>query len=321
MEVHTLMKNKVYAGIDLGGTKILAVLLDENGVILKKSEISTNAQEGSDSVIQRMVKLIKDILDETNLLVSIGVATAGTLDAKEGIVAFASNLGWSNVPLGKQLEQAFGVPVSLENDANAAAYGEWAVGAGKGTKNCVYITVSTGIGAGIISGGRLIRGRDASAGELGHITIDWKGPKCLCGNVGCLELYASGTAIARRAQQLAAEFPEKALSLNEKADGNPITSRHVAEAASIGDELSIGILQEAGQALGAGIVSIIHVMNPEVLIIGGGAASIGAPLLDPMKQVIEERAIAAMAAGVTIVSPVLGKEAGAIGAALLVSVG
>jgi glucokinase len=313
------MKNKVYAGIDLGGTKILAVILDENGTLLRNSEVSTYAQEGSEAVIQRMVQLIYDCLDVTHQLVSIGVATAGTLNAQEGVVALASNLGWTDVPLGPKLEQAFGVPVNIENDANAAAYGEWAVGAGRGTKDCVYVTVSTGIGAGIVSAGRLVRGRDASAGELGHITIDWNGPKCPCGNVGCLELYASGTAIGRRARQLAAEIPDQAVLLIEKAGGNPITSRHVAEAAFAGDDLSIRILHEAGQALGAGLVSIIHSMNPEMLIIGGGAASIGAPLMDPAKRVIEERAIGTMAAGVKIVSPMLGKEAGAIGAALLVS--
>jgi glucokinase len=312
------MTNKVYAGIDLGGTKILAVIVDDNGNILNKSEVSTNAQEGSDAVIKRMIELISKCLDKSQQLVSIGVATAGTLNTEEGIVAYAFNLGWSNVPLGQLLQRAFGVPVNLENDANAAAYGEWAVGAGRGTKDCVYVTVSTGIGAGIVSGGRLIRGRDASAGELGHITIDWNGPKCPCGNVGCLELYASGTAIGRRAQQLATEFPEKASMLTRKAGTNPITSRHVAEAASEGDELSAKILQEAGQALGAGLVSIIHVMNPEVLIVGGGAASIGAPLLDPMHQVIADRGISNMAAGIRVVSPSLGKEAGAIGAALLV---
>ncbi|BBI35422.1 ROK family protein [Cohnella abietis] len=313
------MHNKVYAGIDLGGTKLLVVLLNEAGEVLKKSETSTNAQEGPEAVIKRMIELLQNCMEPSYSLASIGVATAGTLIAEEGIVAQASNLGWINIPLGKQLEQAFGVRVNIENDANAAAYGEWAVGAGKGTKNCVFITVSTGIGAGIVSSGQLIRGRDSSAGELGHITIDWNGPRCLCGNVGCLELYASGTAIARRAQQEAAELPEKAALLLEKAGGNPITSRHVAEAASEGEELSVRVLQEAGQALGAGLISAIHAINPEVIIIGGGAASIGPLLLDPMHQVIADRAIKSMAAGLRIVTPLLGKEAGAIGAALLVA--
>ncbi|TVY02989.1 ROK family protein [Cohnella terricola] len=312
------MKKQVYAGIDLGGTKILALILDENGTVLKKTEAATHAQEGADAVIGRMIELIREGLDESYQLASIGVATAGTLNSGEGVVAYASNLGWTNVPLGTKLREAFGVPVNLENDANAAAYGEWAAGAGRGTKDCVYVTVSTGIGAGIVSGGKLVRGRDSSAGELGHITIDWKGPKCLCGNVGCLETYASGTAIGRRANQMAADLPDQAALLIEKAGGEAITSRHVAEAAAEGDELSVRILEEAGQALGAGMVSIIHAMNPEVVIIGGGASSIGAPLLEPMHRYIADHGIGTMARGVKFVSPLLGKEAGAIGAALLV---
>ncbi|MFC4598650.1 ROK family protein [Cohnella hongkongensis] len=311
------MNDNVYAGIDLGGTKILSVLLNEQGDVLYRSETATLAQEGADAVIGRMIGLIRDGLSSSRKLASIGVATAGTLNAREGVVAYAANLGWNDVPLGRRLEREFGVPVNLENDANAAAYGEWAAGAGKGTKNCVYVTVSTGIGAGIVSGGRLIRGRDSSAGELGHITVDMNGPRCACGNVGCLELYASGTAIARRAGELAAEFPDKAASLLGKAGGEALTSRHVAQAAAEGDELAVRVLREAGFALGNGMVSIIHVMNPEVIVIGGGAAGIGAPLLEPMKEAIADRGLSSMTSGVRFVGPTLGKEAGAIGAALL----
>lgn len=313
------MTTKVHAGIDLGGTKILAVLLDENGNTLTRTETATFAQEGADAVIRRMVGLIDGCLTPDRRLAGIGVATAGTLNADEGIVAYAANLGWSEVSLGRKLEQAYGVPVRLENDANAAAYGEWALGAGKGTKHCVYVTVSTGIGAGLVSSGKLIRGRDSSAGELGHITVDMNGPRCPCGNVGCLELYASGTAIARKARELAAAYPDRAELLLAKAGDSAITSRHVAEAAADGDDISLGLLREAGQALGNGMVSIIHVMNPEVIVIGGGAANIGEPLLGPMKEAIASRGIASMASGVRIVAPTLGKEAGAIGAALLVA--
>jgi glucokinase len=312
-------KNKVYAGIDLGGTKILAVVLNEQGAVVNQAETATQAQEGSEAVISKIIGLLRDCLSSSQQLESIGVATAGTLNARDGIVAYASNLGWSDVPLGKRLEEAFGVPVSLENDANAAAYGEWAVGAGKGTQHCVYVTVSTGIGAGIVSSGRLIRGRDNSAGELGHITVNMNGPRCLCGNVGCLELYASGTAIGRRAAELAAAYPAKASALLAKAAGGAMTSRHAAEAAAEGDELALQALGEAGSALGNGLVSIIHVMNPEVIVIGGGAAGIGAPLLEPMKEALADRGISSMTTGVRFASPTLGKEAGAIGAALLVA--
>jgi len=312
------MGNKVYAGIDLGGTKILALLLDGDGNVLERAETATNAAEGPEAVIGRMADLIQSSLTEDRELASIGVATAGTLKADEGIVAYASNLGWNDVPLGKKLEERFGVPVSLENDANAAAYGEWAAGAGKGTQHCAFVTVSTGIGAGIVSSGRLVRGRDNSAGELGHITIDLNGPRCACGNVGCVELYASGTAIGRRAGELAAADPVLGSAMLSKAGSGAITSRHVSEAASEGDELALRVLRDAGLALGNGLVSLIHFMNPEVIVLGGGAAAIGAPLLDPMNEAIADRGISSMASGVRIVSPLLGKEAGAIGAALLV---
>ncbi|MFC5471362.1 ROK family protein [Cohnella suwonensis] len=315
------MDKKVYAGIDLGGTKILAVLTDENGTKLRHAETSTNAAEGEEAVIGRMIALLREMLEPGEKLASIGVATAGTLNAAEGIVATAANLGWHQVPLGKKLENAFGVPVRLENDANAAAYGEWAAGAGKGTQDCVYVTVSTGIGAGIVSSGKLIRGRDSSAGELGHITLDWNGPRCPCGNVGCVELYASGTAIGRAGQRLAAERPEEAATLLAIAGGAAITSRHVAEAAAAGDGLSLGVLREAGRALGTALVSIIHMTNPEAIVLGGGASAIGEPLLGPMREAIADLGIASMAADVRIVSPLLGKEAGAIGAALLVAKG
>ncbi len=311
------MSDKVYAGIDLGGTKILAVLLNGQGDVVSRTETATLAHEGADAVIGRMIGLIRDNLGTGRQLASIGVATAGTLNAKEGVVAYAANLGWNEVPLGKRLELEFGVPVNLENDANAAAYGEWAAGAGKGTENCVYVTVSTGIGAGIVSAGRLVRGRDNSAGELGHITVDMNGPRCACGNIGCLELYASGTAIARSAAKLAADHPEQAGLLLGKAGGEALTSRHVAEAAAEGDELSRRVLREAGLALGNGMVSIIHVMNPEVIVIGGGAANIGEPLMEPMREAIADRGISSMISGVRFVSPSLGKEAGAIGAALV----
>ncbi|MFC5407055.1 ROK family protein [Cohnella soli] len=316
-----MSEKKVFAGVDLGGTKILIVLMDEGGNKLREAETATKASEGADAVIGRIVALLQQLIGPGDRLASIGVATAGTLNADEGIVALASNLGWKDVPLGKKLEESFGVPTSLENDANAAAYGEWAVGAGKGSQDCVYITVSTGIGAGIVSGGKLLRGRDNSAGELGHITLDWNGPKCPCGNVGCVELYASGTAIGRAGQRLAEERPDEAKALLSLAAGEPITSRHISAAAAAGDEAALALLSEAGRALGTGLVSIIHMANPEVIVLGGGASAIGEPLLAPMRKAIADLGIASMADGVRIIAPELGKEAGAIGAALLVANG
>ncbi|MCC3374792.1 ROK family protein [Cohnella sp. REN36] len=311
------MAEKVLAGIDLGGTKLLAVLVDGEGRVLASDEQPTYADQGADRVIGRMVELVNGLLGERYELTGVGVATAGTLNPNGGLIEIATNLGWKDVPLGLELERRLGVPVTVENDANAAAYGEWKAGAGVGTQDCVFITVSTGIGGGIVSGGRLVRGKTASAGELGHITIDWNGPKCPCGNVGCLELYASGTAIGRAAAAAAEADPIRGAKLLELAGGVKMTSRHASEAAKAGDPLAAEVLREAGRALGAGLVSMVHMANPELIILGGGASHIGEPLLGPMRDMLDERVIGSMGRGVRIVPPTLGTEAGAIGAALM----
>ncbi|WP_027094601.1 ROK family protein [Cohnella thermotolerans] len=310
---------KAYAGIDLGGTKILAVLVNGDGKLLGSEERPTEAARGQDAVIATMAEMVGKLAGGQIELQSIGVATAGTLDPADGTVELASNLGWRNVPLGKELERLLGLQVTVDNDANAAAYGEWRAGAGVGTQNCLFITVSTGIGGGIICDGKLMRGRSASAGELGHITIDWNGPRCPCGNIGCLELYASGTAIGRAAASAAAADPVRGAKLLALAGGaaGDITSRHVGEAAKEGDALALEVLKRAGTALGAGLVSAIHLANPEAIILGGGASHIGEPLLGPMREALADRVIPSMGRGVKIVAPRLGAKAGAIGAALM----
>ncbi|MDB4865856.1 MAG: hypothetical protein JWR03_189 [Cohnella sp.] len=310
----------VYAGIDLGGTKMLAVIVDKKGTVLVSEERPTLVEEGPARVIARMAELVRVLIRQSGRNVAgLGVATAGTLDPKDGTVQYAGNLGWTRVPLGVTLAGELGLPVKVENDANAAAFGEWKVGAGRGTRHCVFVTVSTGIGGGIVSDGKLIRGRTSSAGELGHITIDWNGPVCPCGNVGCLELYASGTAIGKAGAAAAEADPAAARVLLELVGGSAerITSREIAQAAESGDPVSQRILRDAGQALGVGLVSLVHVANPELIILGGGASHIGAPLLGPMEETFHRHVIASLGEGVRIVSPKLGVQAGAIGAALI----
>lgn len=313
--------NTAYAGIDLGGTKMLAVIVDAEGRILATEERPTEAAEGPERVMARMAEMVRRLTSACGRNIGgLGVATAGTLDPQTGTVQYATNLGWTQVPLGRTLARELGLKVTVENDANAAAYGEWKAGAGRGTRDCVFVTVSTGIGGGIIEGGRLIRGFTASAGEIGHITIDWNGPVCPCGNVGCLELYASGTAIGRAGAAAAAADPAAGRIMLELAEGQAdrITSRQVAQAAQNGDPLALRILRDAGRALGMGLVSLIHMANPEVIILGGGASRIGAPLLGPMEETLRKHAIPSLGENVRIVPPTLGVEAGAIGAALIV---
>lgn len=308
-----------YAGIDLGGTKMLAVIVDGNGAILASEEQPTRAEEGAERVMARMADIVRRLAAASGKQVqTLGVATAGTLDPEDGAVLMAVNLGWKDVPLGRTLARELGMKVTVENDANAAAYGEWKAGAGRGTRHCVFVTVSTGVGGGVISDGRLVRGLTASAGEIGHITIDWNGPACGCGNVGCLELYASGTAIGKAGAAAAAADPAAGRAMLELAGGDAsrITSREVAAAAVGGDELASQVLRDAGRALGIGLVSIIHMTNPELIILGGGASKIGEPLLGPMEQTLRRHAIPSVGDKVRIVPPELGVPAGAIGAAL-----
>jgi glucokinase len=319
-ESNGMASEKAYAGIDLGGTKMLAVIVDSDGKVLASEEQPTLASEGSESVMARMAAMVRRLVEVSGRQVTgLGVATAGTLDPEDGTVQFAGNLGWTRVPLGRTLERELGLKVTVENDANAAAYGEWKAGAGRGTRHCVFVTVSTGIGGGIISDGRLIRGLTASAGEIGHITIDWNGPVCGCGNVGCLELYASGTAIGKAGAAAAASDPAAGRAMLELAEGDAshITSRQVAAAAAGGDPLALKLLHDAGRALGIGLASVIHLANPELIILGGGASKIGAPLLGPMEEALRRHVIPSLGEQVRIVPPELGVPAGAVGAALI----
>ncbi|MFC5447164.1 ROK family protein [Paenibacillus aestuarii] len=318
-----------YVGIDLGGTKMLAAIVTGDGAIIAKEEIPTLAEQGQEAVLDRLGSLIERLLAAVpggrSGLHGIGVATAGTLDTANGVVTLAANLGWRDVAVSAVLADRFGCAVRLENDATAAAVGEWLAGAGQGAPDCIFVTISTGIGGGIISGGRLVAGVNHNAGELGHITIDGNGPLCPCGNVGCLELYASGTAIGRRGAEHVRRAAEGAVpqdgALVRLAGGDPnrVDARLVAAAAAEGDAGASGILREAGRALGIGLVSILHLLNPQVVVLGGGASHIGEPLLGPMREIIEQRCLPAIRGPVQFVASALGSSAGAVGAALMMS--
>lgn len=328
-EEQDVFVREYFVGVDLGGTKMLAALVAYDGSIIAREEIPTLAQQGEVAVLDRLGNLIEGILaavpGSRSALRGIGVATAGTLDTANGVVTFATNLGWRDVAVAAVLSDRFACEVRLENDATAAAVGEWLAGAGEGAPDCIFVTISTGIGGGIISGGRLIAGVNHNAGELGHISIDGNGPRCLCGNVGCLELYASGTAIGRRGaehvRRVASGDGDAAGALTRLAGGDPdrVDARLVAAAAAEGDAEASGILREAGRALGIGLVSILHLLNPQVVILGGGASHIGEPLLGPMREVIEDRCLPSILGPVRFVTSALGSSAGAVGAALLMS--
>ncbi|BAH42695.1 putative glucokinase [Brevibacillus brevis NBRC 100599] len=313
-------QDKPYAiGIDLGGTKIIAAIVDEHGNILRQANAATQTEEAAQAVIGRIGDLVQTVLDESGINLSrirgIGIATAGIIDTQRQMVIFASNLNWSDVPIGAILQERFGVAVQLINDANAAAVAEWAFGSARGTKDLIYVTVSTGVGAGIISGGRLITGVGDSAGEFGHISLDPEGPLCVCGNRGCLENYTSGLALASRAREQLLQGATSSLLVENGNDLSRITAKEVGEAAVRGDLLSMTLMKEAGYYLGVGLTNLIHLFNPQVIVMGGGVMKNGQLLLAEAKNVIRERSISRMANQASIQLTTIGAEAGVLGAA------
>jgi glucokinase len=306
-------------GIDLGGTQIRAVLARPDGTILARYRTRTAPEDGPEAVLGRIVAAARTVMAQAGgvPIVGVGAGSPGPLDCRDGVVLAAPNLGWVNVPLKSRLEHELGIPVVVGNDANAAALAERRFGAGRGVDNLVYITISTGIGGGIITDGRLLLGRRGFAGEIGHTTVEPHGPPCKCGNIGCLETLAAGPAIARAAaERIGRGEPSLVASLAE-GDLKRITTEIVADAARKGDRLAIEVLQNAAFYVGVALVNLIHLLEPELILIGGGVAHAGDLLFDTVRSVVRERAIACMAEGVRIERAALGDDAGVLGAIAL----
>jgi len=305
--------------IDLGGTKIVAALVSSKGEIMAREYTPTLAEEGTEAVIGRILSTIDSLISKANMSRSffsnVAIAAAGAIDSEKGIVTASPNLpGWHDVPLKEIVEKATGLETFLINDASAAALGEHYFGVGRGVNNLIYITMSTGIGGGIIIDGKLYSGVSGSAGEIGHTTIDINGPRCNCGNIGCLEVLASGKAVAREAQRCIARGTKTMII--ELAEGEPhnITAQTVAAGAQKGDALASAIISKAANYLGIGMVNLVNTFNPEMIIVGGGMAQMGDMLLEPARKVVAERAFQLPAQRVRIVPSQLGDNAAVLGA-------
>lgn len=322
-------------GVDLGGTQIRTAVLQ--GVSLKsRVGLLTGENPTPERIMPRIFQAVEQALAEADVTLSavkgIGIAAPGPLDNRTGVVFAPPNLpGWDHIPLKDLFAHQFNVPIFVENDANTAALGEYMFGAGRGSKEMVYMTISTGIGGGIISGGKILEGVSGTAAELGHMTIDWRGERCNCGNIGCLEAITSGTAIGRRANEMIAmgkgddllsfaltqqkptseEKPETASTIH-------VSARTVAMAAEAGIPLARDIIARAAEALGVGLVNIIHIFNPELIILGGGVTQMGAILLDPARHIVEQRAMRVPYEAVRIVLAELGANVGLVGAGALI---
>jgi glucokinase len=307
----------LYGAVDLGGTKLRSIVAEDSGSILAQDIGLSKAQDGLDVVLDRIVASLDASLAKAEIaraeLKGLGIASPGPVDTARGIVPGAPQLpGWQDVPLGRLLEERIGVPTRLENDATAAALGEHRFGAGRGSRYMLYITVSTGVGGGIIIDGELYGGKSGAAGEVGHIVIDMNGPPCGCGGRGCLEALASGTAIAKRGEQLA-ESGESPVLVRLREEKGPITSEMMLRAVEMGDVASREGFRQAGHYFGVALASYVNIFDPEVIVIGGGVAKVGELLLEQARVTMESLAMAQPLKGVRLVVAELGELGGALG--------
>ncbi len=307
-------------GVDIGGTKVEAALVDGHGTVLGGGRRPTGADRGPAGILADLVAcLAEDCLAAAERpVLGVGVGVAGQVDPETGTVLNAPNLEWSDFPLKARLEAAIDLPAFVINDVQAATYGEWTCGAGRGAQDLVCLFVGTGIGGGVVSNGFLVRGCGGTAGELGHTTLDWHGPKCTCRNRGCLEAFAAGWAIARRARDAVEEQPGEGRTLIALADGEAenLTAEVVAQAAREGDPLAVRLMRETGEALGVGVASIANAINPCMVILGGGVIE-GMPELVGMAEAeARHRALEAALHPFEVVRAGLGGHAGTVGAAM-----
>jgi glucokinase len=316
MERGAAMTHPIAIGIDLGGTQVRAGLVDASGAVVAHAATRTDATGGPQAVIEQIHQLVREVAAVVVLerIAGVGMAAPGPLDGDAGVTLGIPTLaGFSGVPLARLLEERLDLPVRLENDGIAAAFGEWRFGAGRGLRNFVYVTVSTGVGGGIVADGRLLRGRRGMAGHVGHMTIIRDGALCACGNRGCWEAHASGTAFAREGRRRAAMVVGSILA----AHGAALDGQIVFEAARKGDPLARALVAEEAQLLGIGIVNLLHLYSPELVVLGGGVSN-GFDLLHA--GIVAQIHAAALAPfrDVPIVRAALGGNSGLVGAAALI---
>jgi glucokinase len=308
-------------GFDIGGTKLAAGVVDPAGRALSFVVCPTRNERGPDAVLVDLFGIGRRALDEAAVdegdLGAVGIGCGGPLDPERGVlVAPPHLLGWRDVPMRDLAERQFGRPAFLENDATAAASAEHRYGAGVGARNMVYLTISTGVGGGVVIEDRLYRGATGNGGELGHLTVDWRGRPCRsCGRQGCLEAYVSGTSIAERAAEAIAVGGRTGQARSALASADQLTSEDVAAAARAGDPLAMAVWEETIDALACGLTSIVNLFEPERVVLGGGVTRAGDQLLAPVRDRVVRGAMAPAGRAVSIVTAGLGDQVGVVGAA------
>ncbi len=309
-------------GIDLGGTNIVAGVVDENFKILaigkRKTALPRSAEEIADDMVAASLDAIKNAGLTLDNIESCGIGAPGSVDTETGNISYSNNLGFYNVPLGEMIEKRLSKKVYIENDANAAAYGEYIAGAGKGAQNFVAMTLGTGVGAGIIIDGKIYSGSNGAGGEIGHMVVEMNGERCTCGRNGCLEMYASATALINQTKQAMERYPDSImwkLADGKKENANGLTA---FDAMRKGDTAGKMVVDKFIEYLSVGVANVINTFQPDVLCIGGGVSHEGDTLITPLKQLVEGEDYARnMKKRTVIKAATLQNDAGIIGAAYL----
>lgn len=313
---------KKYIGCDLGGTNMRAAIVDvENGAILYEMSVPTLARDGHDAVMRRMAGLFLQMIEWAGMkkedVGGIGIGVPGVLDLEKGETVFLPNLPgtWPHVPLRDTIAELTGLPVALLNDVRSITNGEWRFGAGRGVDTLAVFAIGTGVGGGLVINGQLHLGIGGTGGEVGHMTIDYNGPTCGCGNKGCLEAYASGPAIAAMGMKAVAQGLTTRIGEICEYDLNRITPELIARAAETGDEIAVDIYERAGFYIGMAAANVCVAVGPRRIIIGGGVAQVGDLLLNPIRRALREHVTVVPIEQVEVVQSQLGNNAGVIGAA------
>ncbi|HZK12263.1 MAG TPA: ROK family protein [Atribacterota bacterium] len=317
------IEKKYSIGVDLGGTNITSAIINRQGEIASSLKIRTLAEKGKEATIKRIIKAIYENIAQSAIapddIIGIGIGAPGPLDIKRGIINFAPNLpGWRDVPLKKILEDKFNMKIFLENDANAAAWGERCFGAGQGINDLVCFTLGTGIGGGIIIDGKIYHGNNCGAGELGHMTVNKSGPRCNCGNYGCLEAYSSATGVKNRIiDRIKKGIKSEFLNFDNDNLFDSLRLKSIFQAARKGDILTSDIVEDAISYLGIAIANIANILNPEMVVLVGGITNEGNKLLIPLIKEVKKRAFYSNYKSLKIVIGKLAGNAGVVGAAAL----
>lgn len=312
---------KYSLGIDIGGTNIAAGVVDENYNIVSKSKVKTNSSRGYEAVLEDIVIAGQQAVKEADLMISdmswVGMGCPGTCNIETGLVEYANNLKWENVPLQKYVGDALKIPAYIENDANAAALGEYYAGAAKGAKSAIVITLGTGLGAGIIIDGKLFSGSNYAGAEIGHTVINVDGEQCTCGRKGCFETYCSATALVKFTKREIEKNPDSLMIKLSEEEGK-VSGRTAFKAAKAGDKAGQEVVDYFIKNLACGIINTINIFQPNMLCIGGGVSNEGDNLLNPLKERIRKEVYSKNSSNNTeIVLCKLGNNSGIIGAALL----